>query len=121
MVMVAIVGVAVEGSKIMVEIHLYGKLRRYAKHTKAAEGYVIKISPQADDTIASLLVRTGISSEDIYSIFYNRKLLAARSGMARWTGYQKVGSNPFNWDLKVAVKPGDRIGLFGRDMAALVI
>ncbi|UCE53075.1 MAG: hypothetical protein JSV31_28105 [Desulfobacterales bacterium] len=105
----------------MVEIHLYGKLRRYAKNTKAAEDYVIKISPQADDTVESLLSRTGITSEDIYSIFLNRKLLAARSGMARWIGYRQVRSNPFNWDLNVAVKSGDRIGLFGRDMAALVI
>jgi hypothetical protein len=121
MVMVAIVGVDVEGRKIMVEIHLYGKLRRYAKNTKAAEDDVIKISPQSDETIESLLSRAGIASEDIYSIFHNRKLLATRSGMARWIGYRQVRRNPFNWDLNVAVKSGDRIGLFGRDMAALVI
>ena len=41
--------------------------------------------------------------------------------MARWMGYQQVRKDPFNWDLNVAVKPSDRIGLFGRDMAALVV
>jgi hypothetical protein len=63
----------------------------------------------------------GVAIEDIYSIFYNRKLLVARSGMARWLGYQQMRSNPFKGDLNVPLKGVDRIGLFGRDMAALVI
>jgi hypothetical protein len=29
--------------------------------------------------------------------------------------------NPLEWELDLVVKAGDRIGLFGRDMAALVI
>jgi hypothetical protein len=48
-------------------------------------------------------------------------LLAARSGMASMVGYQQVRENPYNWDLNVIVNPLDRIGLFGRDMAALVV
>jgi hypothetical protein len=63
----------------------------------------------------------GIPLNDIYSIFYNSKLLAARSGMASWIGYQQVHATPFDWDLSVTVQSSDRIGLFGRDMAALVI
>jgi hypothetical protein len=34
---------------------------------------------------------------------------------------QQVHENPLEWKLDVAVKAGDRIGLFGRDMAALVV
>ncbi len=105
----------------MVEIHLFGKLRRYAANTDAAEDYVIRMSPAADETVRSILARVGISAEEIYSIFLNRKLLAARSGMASWIGHRQIRSDPFNWDLSVPVKSGDRIGLFGRDMAALVI
>ena len=41
--------------------------------------------------------------------------------MARWLGYQQVRPDPFDWNLSTPVKPGDRIGLFGRDMAALVV
>jgi hypothetical protein len=41
--------------------------------------------------------------------------------MASWIGHQKVRNDPFNWDLDIPVNSGDRIGLFGRDMAALVI
>jgi len=105
----------------MVEIHLFGKLRRYAENAEGVRDYVVRISPQDDETVQSLLARAGISIEESYSIFLNRKLLAARSGMAIWIGHQRVRNNPFDWDLNVAVKAGDRIGLFGRDMAALVI
>lgn len=105
----------------MVEIHLFGKLRKYAQKSDPEPNYVIRISPQSDETIALLLVRAGIAIEDVYSIFVNHKLLAARSGMASWIGHQKVRSDPFNWDLDISVNPGDRLGLFGRDMAALVI
>ena len=105
----------------MVEIHLFGKLRKYAQTPDQETGYFIRISPQSDETVAMLLARVGIAIEDVYSIFVNRKLLAARSGMARWLGHQQVRSDPFNWDLDIEVNPGDRIGLFGRDMAALVV
>jgi len=105
----------------MVEIHLFGKLRQYAENKDGLNDHVIRIYPQEGDTITSLLDRAGISKEELYSIFFNRKLLAARSGMAIWIGHRQVRNDPFDWDLNVAVKAGDRIGLFGRDMAALVI
>jgi hypothetical protein len=110
-----------KGEIAMVEIHLFGKLRKYAQNTDQENDFIIRVSPQTDETIELLLARVGISTEDVYSIFLNRKLLAARSGMARWLGYQQIRSNPFDWDLSIMVKSGDRIGLFGRDMAALVI
>jgi hypothetical protein len=105
----------------MVEIHLFGKLRRYAKDTDAVKDYVIKMSPAVDETVESILARAGVPAEDIYSIFLNRRLLAARSGMASWIGHRQIRSDPFNWDLSVPVKSGDRIALFGSDMAALVV
>jgi len=102
----------------MIEIRLYGKLRRYADDSPDS---IIRISPGSDETLDSLLNRLNIPLDDIYSIFYNSKLLAARSGMASWIGYRQVRSTPFDWDLKVSVQSSDRIGLFGRDMAALVV
>lgn len=102
----------------MVEIRLYGKLRRYAKEEP---DNIIRVKPEPGETLDLLLNRVGIPTSDIYSIFFNSKLLAARSGMASWIGYPQVRANPFDWDLSVAVKPSDRIGLFGRDMAALVV
>jgi len=105
----------------MVEIHLYGKLCRYLQKFQTGEGGVLKISVQPQETAAELLARIGIPLDEIYNIFLNFRLLASRSKMAYWMRYQQVNDNPLEWKLEVAVKAGDRIGLFGRDMAALVI
>jgi hypothetical protein len=47
--------------------------------------------------------------------------MSTRSAIAHWIRYQQVHENALEWKLDIAVKAGDRIGLFGRDMAALVI
>ena len=41
--------------------------------------------------------------------------------MAYRMGFQQVNEDPLDWNLEIALKEGDRIGLFGRDMAALVV
>ena len=105
----------------MVEIHLYGKLRRYVKESEALQGNVMTVAPQPDETLEQLLARVGIPLDEIYNIFFNSKLLATHSPMAHWMRYQQVHANPLEWKLDIAVKAGDRIGLFGRDMAALII
>ncbi len=105
----------------MIEIRVYGKLRQVARDILTDEDNVIRVSPEPDETLDKLLARIGIPVADVYSIFYNSKLLAARSGMASMVGYRQVRGNPYDWDLSVAVKSSDRIGLFGRDMAALVV
>ncbi len=105
----------------MVEIHVYGKLRRYVKESEALQGNVMKVAPKPDETLEQLLARVGIPLDEIYNIFFNSKLLATHSPMAHWMRYQQVHANPLEWKLDIAVKAGDRIGLFGRDMAALVI
>ena len=105
----------------MAEIHLYGKLRRYAQDNQSERGNVIRVSPGADETLDKLIARLDIPVSEIYSIFFNSKLLAARSAMASWIGYRQIRTDPFDWNLNVAVQPVDRIGLFGRDMSALVV
>ena len=105
----------------MIEIHLYGKLRKTLGDDILSESNVLRFSPEPGETMASVLVRIGISPEDVYSLFLNARLLAARSNMVRWLGYQQAGADPLSWDLNVPVSPGDRIGVFGRDMAALVV
>jgi len=105
----------------MIEIRIYGKLRQVARDIPTDSDNVIRVSPKPNETLAALLARLDIPVEKIYSIFFNSKLLAARSGMASMVGYPQVRGNPYDWDLNVAVNPTDRIGLFGRDMAALVV
>ena len=105
----------------MVEIRIYGKLRKYLKEPETAQSGILKLSVEPEETVMALLARIGIPLDAIYTIFLNSKLLASRSLMAYRMGYQQVRENPLDWELDVAVKAGDRIGLFGRDMSALVV
>ena len=105
----------------MVEIRVYGKLRKVAQDVPTGDDDVIRVSPEPGETLDNRLPRIGIPLKEIYSIFYNSKLMAACAGMASMVGYPQIRGNPYNWELKVAVKSSDRIGLFGRDMAALVV
>ena len=105
----------------MIEIRIYGKLRRFINKPEADHGNMMRVKPQPQETLAQLLARIGIPLDDIYTIFLNSRLLVTRSKMAYWIGYQQVHNNPLDWKLDIVVKTGDRVGLFGRDMAALVI
>jgi hypothetical protein len=101
------------------EIHLYGKLRRYAKQARPSSDCAIVLEPGPGETIASLLVHMGIPVDEINHIFFNSKLLASRSSMAPFMGYLQARSNLYDWNLNVPINNGDRIGLFGADMAVL--
>jgi hypothetical protein len=105
----------------MIEIHVYGKLRRFAPDRSASRDSVIHIQPAQDDTVHAVLDRIGLDVQEIATIFLNAELLATRNTMARWLGYVQVRSDPHDWDLFLPVKDGDRLGLFGEDMAGLVV
>ena len=105
----------------MVEIRIYGKLRRFAQDFPIPGDNTIRVATDSGETLETLLAKLNMPVDEIFSIFINSKLLAARSGMASMVGYRQLRKNPYNWDLKIAVNPSDRIGLFGRDMAALVV
>ena len=103
----------------MVEIHVYGKLRRYAQEFARARHSIIALEPSADETIASLLGQMAIPVDEIHHIFFNSTLLATRNSLAAYLDYPQSRSNLSDWDLNIPVGEGDRIGLFGRDMALL--
>ena len=105
----------------MVDIRLFGKLRHFVKEPEAGHDNLMRIAPQPGETLEQLLARIGIPLDEIYTIFLNSKLLASRTLMAYRMGYQQVHENPLDWKLEIVLKAGDRIGVFGRDMAALVV
>jgi hypothetical protein len=105
----------------MVSIHLYGKLRRHASNDSPSSNSVIEVEAVENETLHMLLDRVGISVGELYTIFINSKLLTSRTKMAPFLGYQQVcDENCQTWDLTVAINDGDRLGLFGPDMPALV-
>ena len=105
----------------MIEIHFYGNLRGYAPDNRPSSNSMTAMAIDAGDTVETILDRLEIETDQISTIFVNSKLFVSRSPMAHWLGYVQVRDNPLDWDLSLTVKDGDRIGLFGRDMPALVI
>ncbi len=105
----------------MTDIHIYGKLRDFAENLAHDKTGVVRITPESHETVQSLLERLGLPVARVHTIFFNHKVLAARTKMALWIGHRQVRDTPFDWNLDIPVKPGDRIGLFGRDMSALVV
>ena len=105
----------------MTEIHVYGKVRRYAASHQAGRGTVIRVVPGPYETLATLFASLEILVDEIFSIFVNSKLPTARTRMAIWLGHRQARTDPFDWNLNVTVQPADRIGLLGMDMSALVI
>ncbi len=105
----------------MVEIHLYGKLRRYAADARPDHDSVITLEARPGETVGSLLMQAGIPLDELFTVFFNAKLLSTYNRMAPWLEYRQLRDNPWDWDLSVPVRDGDRLGLFSRDMASLVV
>lgn len=101
----------------MIDIHLYGELRRYAKETGAQSESVIRLSAEPADTVRSVLRRVGISPNEVCHVFLNGTLLFTRNSMAPWLQYQETKAG----GIDAPLVDGDRLGLFARDMALLVV
>jgi len=80
---------------------------------------VLLAEPGPQDTVGSLLEGVGVPVDEISHVFVNARLLATRNSMAAYYGYPHTGSDLADWNLGVPVGDGDRIGVFGRDMAIL--
>ena len=105
----------------MVSIHLYGKLRRYADQSSALGDSIIEAEALENEQIYDFLERLGFDIGELYTIFVNSRLLTSRTKIAPFLGYQQVCEEDcLCWELSETVKDGDRIGLFGEDMPALV-
>jgi len=107
----------------MVEVHLYGSLRRYAPDPRPNRESVVRLEPQPGETVGTLLARLNIPSAEVYHVFLNGALLSTGNNMSPWLGYQQVRDGAPNREqrLDVPVRSGDRVGLFARDMALLVV
>jgi hypothetical protein len=103
----------------MIEMHLYGNLRRYAENYRPMEDTVLRREVREGETLASVLDEIGISNSEIGHIFVNAKLLVTRTSSAPLYGYQQQRDTLFDWDLSLPLADGDRVGLFGTDLPAL--
>jgi len=82
----------------MVEVHLYGKLRRFAADRDPTSASVAKVPCRAGDTVSDIVDRLGIPHAELGS----NKFLNGRYA-----------------DMSTAVHDSDRLGLFPDDMQLL--
>lgn len=101
----------------MVEVHLYGKLRRHAADTRANKESIVRLERRPEETVRSALERVGIAREEICHLFLNGAIFTTQNSMAPWLEYQKARAE--GWDTPLS--DGDRLGVFGHDMALLVV
>jgi len=84
----------------MVEVHLYGKLRRFTDNQDPARDSIIYVPAQEGSTIENVIRRIGIPSEEVgSSIFRNGRYVA----------------------LTRKVEDGDRLGIFPDNMAMIIV
>ena len=82
----------------MIEVHLYGKLRRFTENTSPRKESIIRVQVEEGDTIESIIRRIGIPMAEIgRNIFLNGE-------------YSKLTRH---------VRCGDRLGVFPDDMQLL--
>lgn len=110
----------------MIEVHLYGKLRRYAPTSQASRQSVVRVEVENEVTVGTVLERVGIAPGDVCHVFLNGAILSTQNSMAPWLKYQQAapdsversdGAGPFD----TRVHNGDRLGVFAHDMALLVV
>jgi hypothetical protein len=107
----------------MVEVHLYGNLRRYAPQCGPQAPCALQVALEGSETVGELLARLGIPADEVCHAFLNGKLFWTRNSMAPYLGYQQVEDGRVRREpaLDRPLKLHDRLGLFGRDMALLVV
>ena len=82
----------------MIDIHLYGKLRRFGDDPTTTSQSIALVSWQPGDTVGEIVARVGIAEEDLGSnVFLNGRYA----------------------NLESPVQDGDRLGLFPDDMQLL--
>ena len=107
----------------MIEVHLYGELRRHVHKRMIRNQSTIRLCVRDSETVGGALHRLGIDPALVGQIFLNRKLLNSRCSMAPWLGYQSADERvPIGHSyLDVPLHSGDRLGVFPTRMAMLVV
>lgn len=84
----------------MVEVHLYGKLRRFSDNQDPTRPSIVTVTAREADTVSSIVSRIGIPLEEMgANIFLNGRYSS----------------------LERPVKDGDRLGVFPDNMAMIIV
>jgi len=106
----------------MIEVRLFGNLQRYATEPKAVPGTAMYLPAEDPKTLGQILHQIGIDPEEVSNVFVNGRLLP-RSTYPITLGYPLAVDDLLSGDgyLSVPVRSGDRLGIFPRNMASVVV
>jgi molybdopterin converting factor small subunit len=106
----------------MIEVRLFGNLRRYAAGSTVDHETLVHLPVDDGETVGRVLAQMGIELTEIGNMFLNGRLLP-RSRYPILLGYPLTAESPLSPDgyLDTAVKAGDRLGIFPRNMGCVVV
>jgi hypothetical protein len=106
----------------LIEIRLFGDLRRYAKDARPASDTILYLSAAETATVGQVLARIGIDPGEVSHVFLNGRLLP-RALYPITLGYPLAAARPLtpegHWSMPV--QEGDRVGIFPANMGAVVV
>ena len=106
----------------MIEVRLFGNLRCYGGNPKASVETIVRLPADEGKTVGQVLARMGIDPAEVSHVFLNGRLLP-RSAYPITLGYPLAAERPLTPEghLGVPVRPGDRLGIFPRNMGVVVV
>lgn len=106
----------------MIEVRLFGDLRQYATGSAAEPGTVLHLPEDGSRTLGQVLAILGIEPAEVSNVFLNGRLLP-RSLYPITLGYPLAAESPLTQEgyLNTPVRAGDRLGIFPRNMGAVVV
>jgi hypothetical protein len=106
----------------LIEVRLFGELRRYTCDPKSPSGAVVYLSANGANTVAQVLAQLGIEPQEVSNIFVNGRLLP-RSAYPITLGYPLAATTPLTTEgtLGTSVRAGDRLGIFPTNMGVFVV
>ena len=106
----------------MIEVRLFGDLRRYAKDARPASDTILYLPAAETATVGQVLARIGIDPGEVSHVFLNGRLLP-RALYPITLGYPLAAPQPLtperHWSTPV--QKGDRVGIFPANMGVVVV
>jgi hypothetical protein len=106
----------------VVEVRLFGNLRRYVAGARPTTDTVLQLPVDEAKTVGQVFARVGIDPAEVGQVFINGRLLP-RSSYPITLGYLLAAEGPLTPEkyLGTPVRAGDRVGIFPRNMGAVVV
>lgn len=106
----------------LIEVRLFGDLRRYVSDPAPLSGTAVYLPAREGQTVGTVLAHMGIDLQEVSNIFLNGRLLP-RSVYPITLGYPLAAEGPLSPEgcLNTPLQAGDRLGLFPRNMSAVVV